>query len=92
MSFLAAVADVRRTADRLRADRDQVAREVDALLDGSWRGPAATAYAEGWADWKRSAAVVLDGLATMVRDQDFPISSAARYVSRARSTTCALAW
>jgi WXG100 family type VII secretion target len=65
MTFLAAVADVRRAADRLRADRDRVAGRVDALLDSSWSGPAATAYAEGWEDWKRSSAQVLDGLARM---------------------------
>lgn len=65
MSFLAAVADVRRTAEQLASDRDRVARRVDGLLDGGWTGAAATAYAEGWADWKRSAEAVLDGLATM---------------------------
>ena len=54
-------------ADRLRADRDRVARQVDALLDGGWSGPAATAYAEGWADWCAGAERVLDGLVTMGR-------------------------
>lgn len=65
MTFLSAVADVRRAADQLGEDRDRVARRVDALLDGGWTGAAASAYAEGWADWKRSADAVLAGLATM---------------------------
>jgi len=64
-AFCVAVADVRRAADQLRADRARVAREVDALLDGSWTGPAASAYAEGWADWKAAADTVLHGLAAM---------------------------
>lgn len=65
LAFAAAVADVRAAADRLRSDRDRVAREVDGLLDGSWSGAAASAYAEGWSDWKRAADAVLHGLATM---------------------------
>ncbi|WP_243056656.1 WXG100 family type VII secretion target [Nocardioides sp. SR21] len=66
MTFLSAVADVRRSAEQLGRDRDRVARRVDELLDGGgWSGTAAAAYAEGWADWQRSAAVVLDGLAAM---------------------------
>ena len=65
MTFQRAVDDVRRAAERLRDDRDRVAGRVDALLDGGWAGPAATAYAEGWEDWKRSASLVLDGLSRM---------------------------
>ena len=65
IAFRAAVADLRATADRLRDDRDQVARQVDRLLDGAWSGAAASAYAEGWADWKDGAARVLAGLETM---------------------------
>lgn len=64
-AFRAAVADVRAAAERLRDDRDRVAREVDGLLDGGWSGAAASAYAEGWADWKRAADTVLHGLAAM---------------------------
>lgn len=64
-AFRAAVADVHAAADRLRDDRDRVAREVDDLLDGGWSGTAASAYAEGWADWKRAADTVLHGLAAM---------------------------
>ena len=47
-AFRAAVADVAAAADRLRADRDRVARRVEVLLDGGWSGTAAAAYAEGW--------------------------------------------
>jgi len=63
--FRSTVADVRRAADRLRADRDRVAHRVDGLLDGGWTGAAASMYAEGWEDWKRSAEAVLSGLAAM---------------------------
>ena len=66
-TFRAAVADIAAATDRLRSDRDRVARQVDLLLDGGWRGPAATAYAEAWSDWCAGADRVLDGLATMGR-------------------------
>lgn len=64
-AFRDAVADVRRAADRLRGDRDRVARRVDALLDGGWRGAAATSYAAAWEEWTRGADRVLAGLDTM---------------------------
>lgn len=66
-AFRAAVTDVAAAADRLRTDRDRVTRHVDVLLDGGWSGAAATAYAEGWADWCAGAERVLDGLGTMGR-------------------------
>ena len=66
-AFRAAVADVAAAADRLRADRDRVARQVGDLLDGGWTGPAASAYAEGWSDWCAGAEQVLDGLVAMGR-------------------------
>ena len=66
-AFRAAISDVIAAADRLRDDRDRVARQVDVLLDGGWSGPAATAYAEGWDDWCAGAERVLDGLVTMGR-------------------------
>jgi WXG100 family type VII secretion target len=66
-AFRAAVADVAAAADRLRADRDRVARHVDLLLDGGWSGVAATSYAAGWSDWRDGAERVLDGLVTMGR-------------------------
>jgi WXG100 family type VII secretion target len=66
-AFRAAVADVAAAADRLRADRDRAARQVEVLLDGGWSGPASTSYAEGWSDWCAGAERVLDGLVTMGR-------------------------
>ena len=66
-AFRAAVADVDAAAERLRADRDRVARQVDALLDGGWHGSAAASYAEAWSDWCAGAERVLDGLVTMGR-------------------------
>jgi WXG100 family type VII secretion target len=66
-AFRAAVADVEAAAERLRSDRDRVARQVDVLLDGGWSGAAATAYAEGWASWRSGADRVLEGLVGMGR-------------------------
>ncbi|GAB3199826.1 hypothetical protein GCM10027062_17560 [Nocardioides hungaricus] len=65
-AFRIAVADLSEAAERLRADRDRASRSVDGLL-GSWRGTAASAYAEGWTEWCRGADRVLDGLSTMSR-------------------------
>jgi WXG100 family type VII secretion target len=64
-TFHAAIADVRRATAQLRDERDRLARQVDDLLDQGWRGTAASAYAEGWADWKLAAEAVLRGLGTM---------------------------
>jgi WXG100 family type VII secretion target len=66
-AFRATVVEVDAAAERLRADRDRVARQVDTLLDGGWSGSAATAYAEGWSDWCAGAERVLAGLSTMAR-------------------------
>jgi WXG100 family type VII secretion target len=66
-AFRAAVADVTAAAERLRGDRDRVARQVEVLYDGGWSGPAATASAEGWSDWCAGAERVLEGLVTMGR-------------------------
>jgi WXG100 family type VII secretion target len=66
-AFRAAVADVSAAAERLRTDRDRVARQVDVLLDGGWSGSAAAAYTEGWSDWCAGAEQVLDGLVAMGR-------------------------
>jgi WXG100 family type VII secretion target len=65
VAFRVAVADVRRVAGLLRQDRDRVAREVDGLLDGGWRGTAASSYAAAWTDWTRAAETVLTGLSAM---------------------------
>jgi WXG100 family type VII secretion target len=64
-TFRAAVADVRRAAELLHADRDRAARQVDDLLDAGWNGPAAAAYAAAWDDWKQAADAVLLGLTAM---------------------------
>ena len=66
-AFRSAVADVAAAADRLRSDRERVARQVETLLDGGWSGSAASAYAEGWSDWCAGADRVLDGLVAMGR-------------------------
>ena len=63
-AFRDTVADLHDAAARLTASRDRAARSVDGLL-GSWRGSAATTYAEGWDDWRHGADRVLDGLRTM---------------------------
>lgn len=63
-AFADAVTDLRRAADRLRADRDRAARSVDGLLTG-WSGTAAASYDAGWSAWHAGAARVLDGLTTM---------------------------
>jgi WXG100 family type VII secretion target len=64
-AFRAAVADVAAASDRLRADRDRVAHQVEVLLDGGWSGAAATSYAEAWSDWCFGAEQVLEGLVAM---------------------------
>jgi WXG100 family type VII secretion target len=66
-AFRAAISGVDAAAERLRDDRDQVARQVDTLLDGGWSGPAATAYAASWAEWCSGAEQVLDALVAMTR-------------------------
>ncbi|MFC7492818.1 MULTISPECIES: WXG100 family type VII secretion target [unclassified Nocardioides] len=64
-TFLATCAGVDATAGRLRTDRDRVHHRVETLLDGGWRGTAASAYAEGWATWREGADQVLAALETM---------------------------
>lgn len=64
-AFRAAVADVRRAADLVRADRLRATARVDVLLDRGWQGAAAASYAVGWAEWTRAADAVQHGLATM---------------------------
>lgn len=63
-AFRDTVADLHDAAGRLTASRDRAARSVDGLL-GTWRGAAATTYAEGWEEWRAGAAQVLDGLVTV---------------------------
>jgi WXG100 family type VII secretion target len=64
-TFQAAIADVRRAAAQLRDARDRTARQVDDLIERGWRGTAASAYAEGWVEWKQAADSVLRGLTAM---------------------------
>jgi ESAT-6 family protein len=66
MAFRMTVAQIEAAALRLRHDRDTVSGQVEALLDG-WRGAAATAYGEGWTEWRDGADLVLAGLEAMVR-------------------------
>jgi WXG100 family type VII secretion target len=53
--------------DELVADQRRLRGSVDGLLDGGWRGVAASAYAEGWNEWTTSADGVLESLATMAQ-------------------------
>lgn len=53
--------------DELVTDQRRLRTSVDGLLDGDWRGVAATAYAEGWTEWTTSADEVLESLATMAQ-------------------------
>ncbi|MDF1604056.1 WXG100 family type VII secretion target [Nocardioides sp. YIM 152315] len=64
-AFLTAFAGVDAAAGRLRCDRDRVSHRVETLLDGGWRGTAATAYAEGWSGWRDGADQVLAALEAM---------------------------
>ena len=63
--FATTVTELRAAASRLGERRARICREVDALLDGGWRGPAAESFAESWEDWSRAAQRVLDGLVEM---------------------------
>lgn len=64
-AFHTAVADIDRTADRLRDARIRVGREVDGLLDDGWSGLAADAFTEGWEDWRHASQDVLDALTSL---------------------------
>ena len=69
-AFTAAVGDVRAGADTLHEARRHLAREVDGLLDAGWKGVAADAFAEGWADWQQAAGDALAGLVAMGQHLD----------------------
>ena len=62
--FHASVAEVRRTAASLSADRARASGEVADLLD-SWRGAAADAFAEAWDDWRVASAAVASALSEL---------------------------
>ncbi|MDV6263826.1 WXG100 family type VII secretion target [Rhodococcoides yunnanense] len=55
---------VRATADALSSGMTKVDRHIEGLLD-SWRGPAATAYREGWNDFHSGAVAVAGALVRM---------------------------
>lgn len=62
--FHASVAEVRHTASTLSQARARASGEVSSLLD-SWRGSAAEAFAEAWADWLEASASVSSALSDM---------------------------
>ena len=63
--LLATVAELRDVADALKAERRRTDRAVGVLLDGGWSGRAASAYLDGWEEWRRGCDQVLAALATM---------------------------
>lgn len=54
-------------SDDLRTEMSVLRREMDALLNGGWRGQAATGFTHGWELWLRGANDVLDALRSMGR-------------------------
>lgn len=59
------VAALHRVSDDLERRRRVTERQVDLLLDGGWSGRAASAYLEGWEEWRSGCADVLGALRTM---------------------------
>lgn len=55
---------VQATADALSSGTTKADRHIEGLLE-SWRGPAATAYWEGWNDFHSGAVAVAGALARM---------------------------
>lgn len=88
LAFRTAVADVAAADDRLRSDRDRVERQVEPLLDGGWGGPAATAYSQGWEEWRAGVREVLDGLTAMGRLLD---AADVRFVETDRGSGASIA-
>jgi WXG100 family type VII secretion target len=64
-TFRATIGEIRSAAEDFRAVRRGIDADVDSLLHGGWRGVAAEAFADGWADWQAGAQDVLDGLVAM---------------------------
>ena len=60
-----AVGGLRRTADALQRRRSSVEQQVERLLDGGWSGVAASAYREGWEEWRVGCREGLASLETM---------------------------
>ncbi|MFC4124046.1 WXG100 family type VII secretion target [Nocardia rhizosphaerae] len=55
---------VQQVADSLINGLSSLDRDISGVLD-NWRGAAADAFSEGWAETKEGAATVLDALAAM---------------------------
>ena len=51
----------------LHTEMGVLRREMDALLAGGWRGPAASGFSHGWELWLRGARDVLDAVNAMGR-------------------------
>ena len=54
--------EVELAAEALAEARRRADRQVTALLDGDWTGPASAAFGEAWDDWVRGAGDVAEGL------------------------------
>lgn len=63
--LITTVAELRFVASALEARRRRTDLAVDVLLDGGWSGRAASAYLEGWEEWRAGCDQVLAALATM---------------------------
>ena len=64
-AFRTAADQLRDAAAELEDQRTAIAREVDGLLDGGWRGEAATSFAEAWDDWVSGADDVVAALTSL---------------------------
>lgn len=64
-ALLEAVAGLRSTADRLRAQQQSACRSVDTLVDGGWSGGAARCYREAWEQWADGSGQVVAALSTL---------------------------
>lgn len=54
-------------ADEARSALHSLGVDASSLLDGAWRGQAATAFGHGWSQWHAGAADVLEALDAMAR-------------------------
>ena len=62
---LRTVSDLRVAADSLSHERDRADGRVGRLLDGGWRGEAATGYQDAWTRWRDGCGDVVRGLGAM---------------------------
>ncbi|MFB9313352.1 WXG100 family type VII secretion target [Nocardioides plantarum] len=63
--LISTVAELRDVASALDAERRRTDLAVDVLLDGGWSGRAASAYREGWEEWRAGCGRVLAALSSM---------------------------